>query len=109
MNMINNKNKKETMKMKPLGDQILLKKRESSNKTKSGLILTTSQHNYEIADVIEVGPGIHTMTGDRIPVTVKKGTEVLIHSRLLKGDNEVELDDETYLLVRESEISMYNA
>ena len=94
------------MKMKPMGDQILLKKRESENKTKSGLILTASQHNYEVADVIAVGTGLFTQTGDKIPMTVWEGAEVLLHSRLMKGDNEVEIEGEKYILVRESEIAM---
>jgi co-chaperonin GroES (HSP10) len=94
------------MKMKPIGDQILLKKRETSNKTKNGLILTTSHNNYETADVIAVGTGLFTQTGDKIPMTVTEGSEVILHSRLLKGDNEIELEGEKYILVRESEIAM---
>ena len=94
------------MKMKPIGDQILLKKRETSNKTKNGLILTTSHNNYETADVIAVGTGLFTQTGDKIPMTVTEGSEVILHSRLLKGDNEVDFGDEKYVLVRESEIAM---
>ena len=39
-------------------------------------------------------------------MTCKVGTEVLLHSRLLKGDNEVKIDNEKYVLVRESEIAM---
>ena len=48
------------MKMKPMGDQILLKKQEGQETTKSGIILTSGQSNYEYADVIAVGPGIFT-------------------------------------------------
>jgi chaperonin GroES len=94
------------MKMKPMGDQILLKKKEGQETTKSGIILTSGTKNYEYADVIAVGPGIFTQTGDRIKMTCKVGNVVLLHSRLLKGDNEITLDDEQYVLVRESEISM---
>ena len=94
------------MKMKPMGDQILLKKKEGQETTKSGIILTSGTANYEYADVIAVGPGIFTQTGDRIKMTCKVGNVVLLHSRLLKGDNEITLDDEQYVLVRESEISM---
>ena len=94
------------MKMKPMGDQILLKTQEGQQPTKSGNILTSGQSNYEYADVIAVGPGIFTQTGDRIPMTCKVGDVVLCHARLLKGDNGIELDDEKYVLVREAEISM---
>ena len=94
------------MNMKPMGDQILLKKKESQTKTKSGIILTANTNNYEYAEVIAVGPGLFTQTGDRIPMTIKEGNTILLHSRLLKGDNEVVIDDEKYVLVRESEVSM---
>ena len=39
-------------------------------------------------------------------MTVTEGSEVILHSRLLKGDNEIELEGEKYILVRESEIAM---
>ena len=94
------------MKMKPMGDQILLKKQEGQETTKSGIILTANAANYEYANVEAVGPGLFTQTGDRIPMTCKVGDTVLLHSRLLKGDNEVTFEDEKYVLVRESEIAM---
>ena len=93
------------MKMKPMGDQILLKAEKVQETTKSGIILTSNVNNYSDADVIAVGTGLFTQTGDKIPMTVKVGSKVILHSRLLKGDNEIEIDDETYVLVRESEIS----
>ena len=95
------------MKMKPMGDQVLLKGEKTQETTKSGIILTSNVNNYSEAEVIAVGDGLFTQTGDRIPMTVWKGAKVLLHSRLLKGDNEVEIDGEKYILVRESEISMF--
>lgn len=92
-----------------MGDQVLLKKQKGQEKTKSGIILTSGQDNYEYADVIAVGPGLFTQTGDRIPMTCKIGDTVLLHGRLLKGDNEVKFENEKYVLVRESEISMVSS
>ena len=94
------------MKMKPIGDYVLVKKQEGQETTKSGIILTSDSNNYEYADVIAVGPGLFTQTGDRIAMTCKVDDKVLVASRWLKGDNEVSFDDETYVLVRESEIVM---
>jgi chaperonin GroES len=94
------------MKMKPMGDQLLVKAEAKQETTKSGIILTNNVSNYSNAEVISVGPGLFTQTGDRIPMTCEKGDTILLHSRLLKGDNEVELEGETYVLVRESEIAM---
>ncbi len=96
------------MKMKPMGDQILLKKQEGQEKTKSGIILTSGTNNYEYADVIAVGPGIFTQTGDRIKMTCKEGDKVLVRAHLLKdgSDNQITFEDIKYFIVRESEISM---
>ena len=39
-------------------------------------------------------------------MTIKVNDKVLVSARLLKGDNEVEIDNEKYILVRESDIAM---
>ena len=90
------------MKLKPMGDQILLKAEKVQETTKSGIILTSNVNTYGDAEVIAIGPGLFTQTGD---MTVKKGDMVILRTRLLKGDNEIEIDGETYVLVRESDIS----
>ena len=97
------------MKMKPMGDKILLKVQNGQETTKGGIILTSNQNNYSYADVIAVGNGLFTQTGDRIPMSTKVGDTVLIQSRLTKGTNEIELDDEKYILIRESEIEMLSS
>ena len=99
------------MKMRPMGDQLLLKAEEIQKTTKSGIILTGTDTQYGYAEVIDAGPGLFTQSGDRIPMTCKKGDTVIAPSRLLTGKNgnEIKLDDETYLLVRESEISMVSS
>ena len=94
------------MKMKPMGDQVLLQKKEGQETTKSGIILTANSNNYEYAEVIAVVGGLFTQTGDRIPMTVKIGDTAMLHARLLKGDNEVTFEDQKYVLVRESDIAM---
>ena len=49
------------MKMKPIGDLILLKEREKADKTKAGIILVDGiEGEYVYADVIAVGPGLFT-------------------------------------------------
>ena len=97
------------MKMKPMGDQLLLKAEDVQKTTKSGIILTSTNDVYGYAEVIDAGPGLFTQTGDRIPMTCKIGDTVLLHGRLLKGDTEVKFENEKYVLVRESEISMVSS
>ena len=96
------------MKMRPMGDQLLLKAKEQKEKTYKGIILTSGTSEYGYADVVAVGPGLFTQTGDIIPMTCRVGDVVMAPLRLLSGKNgnEVVLEEEKYLLVRESEISM---
>lgn len=96
------------MKMKPMGDQLLLESKENETKTKSGIIMSTQSIVYGYAKVISIGPGLYTQTGDRIPMTCKIGDIVIAPMRLLSGKNgnDITLNDKKYILVRESEISM---
>ena len=96
------------MKMKPMGDQVLLKEHEKSDKTESGIILVEAGYNEEFvyADVISVGPGLFTQTGNRIPMSVKMGDCILISKNNLGGQKKIKFDGEEYILVREMEIAM---
>tara|TARA_B100001094_G_scaffold326507_1_gene382804 strand:- start:1004 stop:1306 length:303 start_codon:yes stop_codon:yes gene_type:complete len=96
------------MKMKPMGDSLLLKAKERQTKTKTGIILSSNESAFEYAEVILVGDGLYTQTGDRIPMTCKVGDTIMAPARLLSGKNgnDVTIDDIDYVLVRESEILM---
>ena len=94
------------MKMKPMGDMVLLKTHDGQETTKGGIILTSNVTNHVTAEVIAVGPGLFTQTGDRIPMTVEIGDTVMVTSQLTKEHKQIKLDDESYVLIRESEISM---
>jgi co-chaperonin GroES (HSP10) len=96
------------MNWKPIGDQILLKEQKKSDKTSSGIIIMSGMDDYAYADVIATGDGLFTQTGDRIPVTVKPGMTILIHSNNLGDHKKVKLDNVEYILIRESEIAMYD-
>jgi len=94
--------------MKPIGDQVLLKEQEKAEKTEGGIILVDGAYDEEFvyADVVSVGAGLFTQTGNRIPMTVKVGDRILISKNNLGSQKKVKLDDEEYILVREMEISM---
>jgi chaperonin GroES len=96
------------MNWKPLGDQILLKVEKTADKTKSGIILVDRDMNFSQATVIAVGDGLFTQTGDRIPMTVKPGDSVYIYKSNLGENKSILLDDEEYMIVRESEIGVVN-
>tara|TARA_Y100000389_G_scaffold202751_1_gene249026 strand:+ start:1362 stop:1661 length:300 start_codon:yes stop_codon:yes gene_type:complete len=96
------------MKMQPMGDQVLIQEQEKSDKTESGIILVDAGYDEEFvyADVIAVGPGLFTQTGNRIPMSVSKDDVVLISKNNLGTQKKVKFDDIDYILVREMEISM---
>ena len=95
------------MKMKPIGDQVLIQEKERAYKTESGIILVDGPDDeFVYADVISVGPGLFTQTGSRIPMSVKAGDVVLLSKNNLGGQKKVKFDNIEYILVREMEISM---
>lgn len=93
------------MNMKPMGDLILAKELKQE-KTKSGIILVESTENYVYADIIEIGDGLFTQTGDRIPMTVKPGDRIVIHKNEISKQKRIMLHGEEYILIRESEIAL---
>jgi chaperonin GroES len=96
------------MNWKPIGDQVLLKQQEKQEKTKSGIIMMAGMDEFVECDVIAVGEGLFTQTGNRIPMTVKIGDTVKIYSGNLGSQKKVQLDSEEFVLVREHEIAMIN-
>ena len=89
------------MKLKPLGDRVVIKMMEAEEKTKSGLILTGSaKEKPEIAEVVEVGPG-GLVDGKEVKMTVKKGQKVITGKY---SGTEVKVDGEEYTIVRQSDI-----
>ena len=90
------------MKLKPLDDRIVIKQSEAEEKTTGGIILPdTAKEKPQIGTVIETGPGKLLDNGKRGKMTVKKKDEV-IYARY--GGNEVEIDGEKYVILRESDI-----
>ena len=89
------------MKLKPLGDRVIIKMMEAEEKTKSGLILTGSaKEKPEVAEIIAVGPG-GLVDGKEVEMTVKKGQKVITSKY---SGTEVKVDGEEYTIVRQSDI-----
>ena len=89
------------MKLVPLGDRVVLKQVEAEETTKSGLILTTSaQEKPQEAEVIAVGPG-GLVDGKEVTMQVKPGDKVF-YSKY--AGNEVKLEGEEYIIVRQNDI-----
>ena len=89
------------MKLVPLGDRVVLKQCEAEETTKSGIILTSAaQEKPQEAVVIAVGPG-GVVDGKEVTMQVKEGDKV-IYSKY--AGNEVKLDGEEYIIVRQNDI-----
>ncbi len=89
------------MKLVPLGDRVVLKQLAAETTTKSGIVLPGSEKEKpQQAEVIAVGPG-KVEDGKEIKMEVKKGDQV-IYSKY--AGTEVKLDDEEYIIVKQSDI-----
>jgi chaperonin GroES len=89
------------MKVKPLGDRVVIKNLETEETTKGGILLTSSaKEKPQMAEVIAVGPG-GMVDGKEITMHVKPGQKV-IYSKY--AGTEVKLDDEEIIIVRQSDI-----
>ena len=90
------------MKLKPLDDRIVIKQSEAEEKTTGGIILPdTAKEKPQIGKVVETGPGKLLDNGKRNKMSVKKKDEV-IYAKYL--GNEIEIDGEKYVILRESDI-----
>lgn len=89
------------MKIRPLFDRVVIKSCEVEETTKSGLILTgNAKEKPQMAEVIAVAPG-GVVDGKDVTMSVNVGDKV-IYSKY--AGNEVKLDGEEYIIVRQSDI-----
>ncbi len=90
------------MKIKPLYDRVLVKRKEPKEEIKGGIIIPdTAKEKPLEAEVIAVGEGRVNEDGKKFPLTVKVGDTVLIGKY---AGTEIKIDDEEYLIMREDEI-----
>jgi len=90
------------MSYKPLGDRILVKPKESEEKTKSGIVLPDSaKEKPQEGKVVSVGEGARDDKGKRIPMEIKKGDKIL-YSKY--SGTEVKIDDVEHLIIKESDV-----
>ena len=91
------------MKLRPLGDRIVVKVLESEERTKSGIvILDTAKEKPQKADVLAVGTGkFSEQTGQRIPMDVQVGDTVVFAKY---GGTEIKLDGDEYLILSERDV-----
>jgi chaperonin GroES len=90
------------MKIRPLGDRILVKRIKEEDKTKGGIIIPdTAKEKPQEGKVVAVGKGKMTETGKLVVPDVKAGDRILFGKY---AGSEVKLDDEDHLVLREDDI-----
>jgi chaperonin GroES len=90
------------MKLRPLHDKVLVKRTEEEETSSGGIILSGSaKEKPSQGEVISVGPGKKTDSGEVVPVNVNSGDTVLFGQY---SGNEVKVDGEEYLIMSESDI-----
>jgi len=88
------------MKINPLSDRVVVKPEAAEEKTASGIILPDSaKEKPQIGEIVAVGPGKNSDSGQLIKMTVKKGDKVLYGK--YSGS---EIDGGDLLIMRESDI-----
>lgn len=90
---------------KPLGDRVLIKPEGfGEKKTESGLILTDSAQRGQrvYGEVVSIGTGIFSQTGNRIPMTVQVGDTVMYEHDM--AGSPLTIGEEKYLLFHEHQL-----
>ncbi len=91
------------MKLKPLGDRLIVQAIEEEEATASGIVLPdTAKEKPQRGKVLAVGEGRYDDDGEkRIPLDVVTGDEVL-YSKY--GGTEITVDGDDLLVLRESDV-----
>ncbi len=90
------------VKLEPLGDRLVVKPIEREEVTKGGIIIPdTAKEKPQEGKVIAVGKGRMTEDGKRVEMDVKVGDTVLYAKY---GGTEIKLENEDYIILRESDI-----
>ena len=89
------------MKIRPLGDRVVIKKVEAEEKTASGIVLPgAAKEQPQMAEVVEVGPG-GIVDGKEITMELKVGDRVIFQKY---AGTEVKIDGQEFTILRQSEI-----
>ena len=90
------------MKIRPLQDRIIVKRLESEEKTKGGIIIPDSAKEKPMeGKVVAVGPGKVNDAGKRVAPEVKAGDTILFGKY---SGTEIKIDGEEHLIMREDDI-----
>ncbi len=90
------------MKLKPIGEKIIVERVEPGNKTKGGIVLPdTAKEKPKEGKVIAIGEGKLLENGSRVAPSVKTGERIIFSSF---AGSEVKIDNKEYLIMNEDDI-----
>jgi chaperonin GroES len=93
---------KSKIKLQPLGDRVVVQRDESEDVTAGGIVLPDSAKDVPArGTVISVGDGIMMPDGSRVALQLTVGARIIFSSY---GGEAISIDDEEYLLMRESDV-----
>jgi chaperonin GroES len=90
------------MSFRPLHDRILVRRVESEEKTKGGIIIPdTAKEKPQEGEVIAVGPGARNEAGQVLALDVKPGDRILFGKW---SGTEIKINGEDLLIMKESDV-----
>ncbi len=90
------------LKLKPIGDRVIVQRLGSAEKTKGGLYLPdNAQEKPQEGKVIAVGSGKMLKSGKVIPLSVKAGDKIIFGKY---SGSEIKVDDKEYVFLNEDDI-----
>jgi chaperonin GroES len=90
------------MKLKPLGDRIVVKVLNQEETTKGGIVLPdTAKEKPQEGEVVAVGSGKVLDNGQKLPLEVKTGDKVLFSKY---GGTEVKVEGDEFLILSERDV-----
>ena len=87
---------------RPLHDRVAIRRLDAEEKTAGGIIIPdTAQEKPQQGEVIAVGDGLRSETGDITPLDVKPGDKILFGKY---SGTEVKIEGDEYLIMREEDV-----
>jgi len=88
--------------LRPLGDRLVVRPIEQEERTALGIVLPeTAKEKPQRGEVLAVGPGARTESGERRPLDVKVGDKVLYAKY---AGTEIKTGDQEVIVLRESDV-----
>lgn len=102
MAQVSEKEAGKTMKLKPLGDRVVVRVIEQEERTRGGIVLPdTAKEKPQQGEVLAVGSGAVLENGERRPLEVKVGDRVIFSKY---AGTEVKIEGEEVLILSERDI-----